>query len=95
MPKVRMTDAEKQNLYFAKLVKIKRIQYDVSMDELAIAMQRTPKTVYVRMANPDDMPLKEFRAIVRKLHLTEEEIACIVGARDLKAGIETRESALW
>lgn len=79
MPRLRKTENDLANEYFRKRVAQQRIEFGISVPELANAMQRSMRTVYNRLEKPEDMTLKEFRAIAQKLHFTADEVARIVG----------------
>jgi hypothetical protein len=79
MPKLAQTAEQKADEHFRRIVKSKQILSDVKTPVLALAMRRTTKCYYDRMAKPETLTMKEFRAIVRKLSLSAEDVCKIVG----------------
>jgi hypothetical protein len=79
MPKLAQSSEQKADEQFRRIVKAKQILMDVKTPTLALAMRRTTKCYYDRMAKPETLTLKEFRAMVRKLNLSTSEVCQIVG----------------
>ena len=70
MPKLKPTEAEKQNKQLLANINRQRRLYDVSVDDLAIGARVTDRAIYNRIKDPDSFSLKELRGIARKLHTT-------------------------
>lgn len=49
--------------------------YNISRAELAAAMRVSQRTLENRMADPEQLSLREMRAIAKKLHCTIAELA--------------------
>lgn len=74
MPYIKMPECEKQNHSVIAAIKYGMTMYDVSSEQLALAMRKDRMTLYRRMKRPGDFTLDELRSVSTKLHIPLEKL---------------------
>lgn len=79
MPKLRKTDAEKQNAYLLGTISKQMYVLDISRFQIAACMGVKEKTYYNRLKKPENLSLGELRSIIHKLHIPKEDMLSALG----------------
>lgn len=91
MPKLKISDRERQNRTLIAIIQSGKEMEDISVQKLAKLTGISQSTLYQRLSEPEDMRIGELRDILRVLKITELEKERI-GRRDF-GNTEYREQS--
>ena len=81
MPKVRPTDTEMCNREVRAILAAGQVRQAVTDDDVAKYMGVVPRTYQRRKKEPGDFSLRELRAIVKVMRLSDQEIVALIKGR--------------
>ncbi len=73
MPKIAITDEEKQNRVVRSIIAKNMELYGITEEELAIKCRFTTQTLRNKKKRPETFTLKELRTLCRTLHVSNED----------------------
>ena len=73
MPKLKISDREKQNRILLAIIQSGKTMEDINMGKLSKLTGITMSTLYQRFGMPEDIRLGELREILRVLKISESE----------------------
>ena len=73
MPKLKISDRERQNRTLIAIIQSGKEMEDISVQNLAKLTGISQSTLYQRLGTPEDMRIGELREILRVLKITESE----------------------
>jgi hypothetical protein len=74
VPKLRVPAEQIENRTIVANIKYGMEMTNVSIEELALTMRTSGKTVYSRLKDPGTFRLQELRAVSKKLHIPIEKL---------------------
>lgn len=73
MPKLKLSDRERQNRTLIAIIQSGKVMEGVSVEKLSKLTGIPKSTLYQRLSEPEDMRIGELREILRVLKITELE----------------------
>lgn len=73
MPKLKLSDRERQNRTMIAIIQSGKVMEDVSVEKLSKLTGIPKSTLYQRFSVPEDIRLGELREILKVLKIPEEE----------------------
>lgn len=71
MPKLKISDGERQNRILLAIIQSGKTMEDISVQKLAKLTGIPQSTLYQRLSKPEDIRIGELREILRVLKITE------------------------
>ena len=84
MPKPKLSESEKQNRRTRAAISHNMEQFGITDEDLAKRFGRTVRTIQNKRKNPDTIPLRELRILVKCLKMTDEQIIELIGINGYK-----------